>query len=189
MQRFTSLLLIVAALGTGCGSDDGSDGQPVADYDAGDDTSCPPETPQFVTGPAGLTREDATAGIKVRLDWAQYQPPAKDYNTWDLAITDLAGSPLPQAQITWACAWMPAHGHGINPKAITRLPDGRFEISKQNLSMNGGWDVRFWVNATGTGPEYSGGTEQRNANACKAPGGTQQNIEFKICVPRQRGGS
>ena len=190
MQRFTGWLLILSSCAlVGCGSDDAVDGQPVAGDDAGDDTSCPADTPAFTTGPAGLTVQDTSAGIKVRLDEAEYQPPAKAYNTWHLAITDLEGAALPQAQITWACAWMNAHGHGTNPKSITRLADGRFEIGKQNLSMNGAWAVRFWVNKTGTGKDFSGGSEQRNPNACNAPDSSQPNIEFKVCVPRQRGGS
>jgi hypothetical protein len=191
MRRYANWLLTVALLGAACGSDDSTDAksQPLGGAGMGGDESCPENIPPFVTGPAGFTVEDAQAAIKVRLDWAEYQPPANDFNTWKLAITTSAGEPLPQAQITWACAWMTKHGHGTNPKTIKRLPDGLVEIGKQNLAMNGGWDIRFWINATGTGQDYAGGSEQRSPNACKAPDSSQPNIEFKVCVPRERGGS
>ncbi|HKU39674.1 MAG TPA: hypothetical protein VJR89_16050 [Polyangiales bacterium] len=187
MQRSLSWMVLVALLGAACGGDD-SDGSmttPQAGSGGGGGEECLPGTPEFVTGPAGLTAEDTAGGIKVRIDWADSQPPANDYNTWKVAVTDLAGMPLPQAQFTWACAWMPKHGHGTNPKVITRLSDGLFEIGKMNLSMNGGWDVRFWINKTGTGKDFAGGTLQRDPNACKAPDLSDQNIEFKICVPEK----
>lgn len=191
MPRYTIGLLVVALLGAACGSDDSGDGPPTGQMLGADDPdeACPADLPAFTTGPAGYTVEDAASGIKVRLDWAEYQPPANDYNTWKLAVTDLAGMPLPDAQFTWACAWMEKHGHGTNPKTITKQPDGLWEIGKQNLSMNGGWAIRFWINATGTGKTYAGGSEQRSPNACRAPDSSNPNIEFRICVPRERGGS
>lgn len=190
MQRYSGWLVLALSLGVACSSDDdASVPRQSGDADGGDEEDCPPGTEEFVTGPSGLEKEDAASGIKVRIDWADAQPPANDYNTWKVAVTDLEGMPLPDAHFTFACAWMPKHGHGTNPKTITRLPDGLFEIGKQNLAMNGAWDINLWIEASGSGKTYPGGSEQRNPNACNSPDSAQPNITFNVCVPRDGGGN
>jgi hypothetical protein len=189
MVARTSMFLVALALASACGSDDGSEDSSVLDSDLEDDASsvCPPTTLPFTTGPAGLTAKNEAQSLQVRLDDANHEPPVRNYNTWEIAITDLAGAPLPDAQVTWACAWMPAHAHGTNPKAIEKLPDGRISVVKQNLSMSGGWQVRLWVDPTGTAAPFSGGSGTRNPNACTAPSNETANITFDVCVPRTSG--
>lgn len=187
-SRWRCCLLAIPLLAA-CGSDDEMDAASVIDGDVDDPASvCSPEIPPFATGASGLTQMDEAANLQVRIAEADWEPPAKDYNTWEIAVTDLAGAPLSDAVISWACSWMPAHGHGINPKAIEKLPDGHFSLVKMNLSMNGGWDVRLWIDPTGAAAPFAGGTETRNSSACTPPdGNAKQQIEFKVCVPRDRG--
>jgi hypothetical protein len=183
------MFILALALPSACGSDDGSEDSAVLDPDVADDAAsvCPPTTPPFTTGPGGLTSKNEALNLQVRVDEADNQPLDKGFNSWEIAVTDLTGAPLPAAQLTWACAWMPEHGHGTNPKAIEKLPDGRISLVKQNLSMNGGWQVRLWVDPTGTAPPFSGGSGTRNPNACTAPSNDPANITFDVCVPRTSG--
>ena len=198
MQRSHTIIFAgacIALSSTACGSDSTS---PVADLssDAGVDPSaeCPANTPTFADGPNGLQAPiDTKNGIAVRLIQAQFSPPAKMSNDWTIAVTDPAGAPTTNAQITWACAWMPVHGHGSNPTAIDNLGNGQFKLEKQNLSMYGGWEIQLWVNNTGAGTQYApqnGGGSLLTGNACTpdpSSGATgSPNIMFNICVPQAR---
>ena len=158
------------------------------------DQQCPADTEEFrATEQSGLLQMDATQNFEVRLVSANWVPPAKDFNDWTIAVTDMNGTPMPNAQINWACAWMPAHGHGSNPKQINKLGDGRFELFQQNLSMYGGWQVKLWIDPDGGSVDYqpqSAGSGL-SGTVCTPSNGTAgtQNIEFDVCVPRMRGSS
>jgi hypothetical protein len=93
----------------------------------------------------------------------------------------LDGNVLPQANLTWACAFMPAHGHGSNPRTVTKLGDGRFELQKQNMAMEGGWLIELWVDPTGETEAFEGarGTGL-GTSACGKPG---EPLLMKVCVP------
>lgn len=156
------------------------------------DVPCDPSLPPFAVGGdgIGLTTADTTGKIKVRIDDAP-KPPQKDYNTWRIAIEDVSGQPMPSAAINWACAWMAVHGHGSNPQAINNLGGGLFELSKQNLSMYGPWEVKLWIDPTGGGSMYSPqtGAKVLGGNNCDPSNGTTgaANVDIKFCVPE--GGS
>lgn len=136
-------------------------------------------------------RKDEKNNIAVRIDDAEYAPPAKDFNDWTIAITDASGGPLPKAQITWVCAWMPVHGHGSNPKRLNKLDGGRFELKQQNLSMYGGWQIKLWIDPDGGSMEYQpqGGSGVLGGDVCIPVGDATAlpNIQFDVCVPRARG--
>jgi hypothetical protein len=164
--------------------DDGAMGQPPT-------PPCDPNLPAFTTGMNGLKVMDSTGQIAVRLDDAPV-PPVKDYNTWRISIEDASGQPIPTAKLSWACAWMEVHSHGSNPQGITNLGGGKYELTKQNLSMFGPWEVRMWIDPTGAGPEYSpqtGGVMVAGANECVPSNGAKPspNIKFPICVPQSAG--
>ena len=156
------------------------------------DAPCDPTLPPFTVGGdgIGLTTTDTTGTIKVRIDDAP-KPPQKDYNTWRIAIEDGSGQPVPNASINWACAWMAVHGHGSNPQAINNLGGGLFELSKQNMSMYGPWEVKLWIDPTGGGSTYSPqtGAKVLGGNNCNPSNGTtgDPNVDIKFCVPE--GGS
>jgi hypothetical protein len=185
----TSAYVVVSALAVACASAEGGEDAASITPELEEERAsvCPEDTPEFVTGAEGLTAQNDALNLKVRLDQADWIPPAKNYNTWEVAITDLAGAALPDAQITWACAWMPAHGHGTNPREIEKLPDGRISLVKQNLAMTGGWQVRLWIDPTGTAQPYAGGSDARSPNACSAPTSERESLQFDVCVPRDRG--
>lgn len=149
---------------------------------------CDPGTPEFTTGMTnGLKATDSTGQISVRIDTAP-KPPEKNFNTWDISVLGSDGQPNANARLNWACAWMPVHGHGSNPQSISNLGDGRFELFKQNFAMSGPWEVRFWIDGMGGGPEYQPQTSAAvvGGNNCMPSNGAQpnENITFKICVPQ-----
>lgn len=152
---------------------------------------CPASFPEFTTGPAGLTATDAATGIKVRIDNAP-KPPERSFNDWKIVVTDASGAALPNAQLSWACAFMEVHGHGTNPKKVESAGNGVFNLQQQNFSMYGPWQVRLWIDPMGKGPAYApqsvSGVE--NGNACIPSNGVSPtpNIRFDFCVPRTNDG-
>jgi hypothetical protein len=150
---------------------------------------CDPTLPKFTVGGSGigLTTPDMTGALKVRIDSADHQPPAKAYNTWKIAIEDASGQPMSGATLNWACAWMEVHGHGSNPQAINDLGNGEFELVNQNLSMYGPWAVKLWVDPTGAGPEYlpQNGAKVMAGNNCMPSNGAvpAANVVINFCVP------
>ena len=147
---------------------------------------CPPGTEAFRYGPDGLVRTDPATGVTVRLLKASDAPPTRGFNDWTIGVTDQSGAPMPNAELRWACAWMPAHNHGSNPKSVMRLGNGQFVLSRQNLAMYGGWQVKLWIDATGTGPVFDpqSGNGIVGGDACRGTGvGAAPNIQFDICVP------
>lgn len=196
MEKLRSWILMGACVAfIACGSDDDNP-PPMADTagapaDASEE--CIPGTPEFTVGMFGLTKGDPTGRFSVRIVDANFQPPFKGFNNWVIQISDTGGNPMPQASLTWACAWMPAHGHGSNPRAVMKMDGGQFKLVEQNFSMNGGWLVRFWIDPDGKAQNYLPGTVSgaRSTSACTptSPGavGQNMNIEFTVCVPRERG--
>jgi hypothetical protein len=148
---------------------------------------CDPTLPAFTTGPSGLTTSDTTGQLKVRIESADNQPPAKSYNTWKIVVEDASGQPMPSAKLNWVCAWMAVHGHGSNPQQVNKLGNGELELVKQNLSMYGPWAVKLWIDPTGAGPEYlpQDGAMVMAGNNCMPSNGAapNPNVEIDFCVP------
>lgn len=175
--------MLLAGSLAACGSDDemlvdsATIDQPMLDK------SCPKDTPEFTVGPMGLSSAPNVAlGIKVHVEAASAQPPENDYNDWTIAITDLDGKPLPDANLTFACAFMQAHGHGSNPKMVVKQGDGKYQLVKQNMAMEGGWEIRLWIDPTGGGTTYKGGGTGLNPDACRGPSADPSAV-LKACVP------
>jgi hypothetical protein len=187
-----TLLAWILLAAIACGDD--SNASPDASG-AGDSpepaAECPAETPTFAAEAThGLEASDPKTGLSVRIIDANYSPPAKNFNDWEIAVTDQNGAPMPQAHVTWACAWMAVHGHGSNPRSVENADDGRFWLRKQNLSMYGGWQVRLWITTDAGARDYvfPKGSSLVNSAACQAPDSTMgsPNISFDICVPTER---
>ncbi len=182
----TSLFVLLISGAFACGSDDDSMELP-HEHDAdvpADDASCPENTPPFDFGPMGLGATNETMGVKAYLDTASSRPPLFGSNDWTIAFTDMQGNAMPTANLTWACAWMPAHGHGSNPKMVENLGGGRYKLAKQNMAMQGGWEIRLWVDPAGGGTAYTGGNAGSiNRTACSKPG-TDPSLTLYACVPR-----
>jgi hypothetical protein len=178
-----SLIVVLIAGGVACGSDD-EGMEPVEPDDHGMELSCSPETPEFDLGPTGVNATNEAMGVKVFIAEASSRPPQNGSNDWTIAFTDMQGNAMPTANLTWACAWMPAHGHGSNPKMVENLGMGRYKLSKQNMAMQGDWQIRLWVDPTGGGETYTGGNAGSiNRNACTKPG-TDPSLTLYACVPR-----
>jgi hypothetical protein len=177
------LLAVSMSWGTACGSDDPPNSSPnVAGSGAAImDMSCPADTPPFNFGPTGLLAANETLGVKVFLEEASSKPPFFGMNDWTIDITDMTGNPMPQATLTWACAFMPLHGHGSNPKMVENLGGGRYKLLKQNMAMGGQWEIRVWVDPKGGGEAYTGGIGGA-PSVCAMPGDP---LVLRACVPRQ----
>ena len=176
-------VLVLASLSACSDDDTGNDSLPPADFDAGEQLECPADQPPFRTGPDGLSAIDTSRGIKVRVDEASDVPPKFGFNTWKVAVTDLTGGPLAAAQLTWACAYMSDHYHGLLPRAV-QFESGMLELSRMNLRMTGPWDIRLWINTSGSATDFKGGSSTiLSSEACNAPDGTLPNLVLSTCVP------
>ena len=187
---FLTTVCVAALSLAACGDDVAAAAQPDADV-VPPDEQCPANLDEFRASSEGLLQTDAKTGISVRLVDADAIPPARDFNTWTIAITDADGNAMPDARLMWACAWMQVHGHGTNPKSIEKLDGGEYVLKKQNLSMYGEWQIKLWITAGGDGTDYvpPGGSGVLDGNVCQPSNGTTgaPNIVFDVCVPRMRG--
>ena len=147
------------------------------------DKACPRDTPELTTGSDGLISEpNMELGLQARVVAASAQPPLNGSNDWTIQITDLDGEPLPDANLTWACAFMPRHNHGSNPKVVHKLGDGQYELERQNMSMDGGWLIQLWIDPSGGGTTFEGGGSAIGDKACRGPT-PAPTLQFKTCVP------
>jgi hypothetical protein len=174
------LSLCIVACGDSGGDHDvkGSGGAQVS----GD--GCPAETPEFAYGDNGLEASADKADIVARILDASSSPPKKYENTWKIVVSKQDGTPLDDAQIVWACSYMPAHGHGAFPEDVVKQPDGEFDLDKLNLFMEGGWEVQLWVDPTGKAEPFD---PKRGSprDPCREPSGAKPNVVFSVCVPRE----
>lgn len=180
--------LLISVTFSGCPNDALDDA--TFSFDAGPPASqCPASTPEFTVGSSGLSTSNAELNVKVRVEDADYRPPRFGINSWTIAITDLNGQPLPDASLQWACAFMPAHGHGSNPRSVEKLDGGLWKLNNQNMSMQGGWEIQLWIDPMGGESEFMGAPAGINKNACTAPSGKTATLILPTCVPRKADGS
>jgi hypothetical protein len=159
---------------------------PIVMEDAGDPASaCPPTTPMFTTGAMGLTASNPELNVKARVVTADFQPPRFGINTWTVAITDSNDQPLPQAQLIWACAFMPAHGHGSNPRLVEKIGATLWRLERQNMSMQGGWEIRLWIDPDGGSKDFTGAQGGINNMSCQGPQNMTHTLVLSTCVPRR----
>jgi hypothetical protein len=183
---------LLAVLFSACGDDSnaGTAGVGAAGQGGDREEQCPANYLPFSTGEeGGLKVPVKDTGFEVRLLEADSEPPARDFNSWTIGIRDAAtGAPAATPVITWACAWMDVHGHGTNPRRVEKVGDADYQLSDQNLSMFGPWEIRLWIDPTGAETPYApgSGSTERSGNACVPTHGARgaPNTEFTVCVPR-----
>lgn len=148
--------LFIGVLPLACGG--GSDGSDQTDSHVSQTTTCE-NVEGADTYTAGITKTGQA--VKVSLFDADPAPPARDDNTWTIAVADLDGNAIEGASIT-VSAFMPAHGHySVVPTAVTDQGGGKYLLSPVNLPMPGLWEVT--INVT-------------------PPGGTKDSVKFSFCV-------
>lgn len=182
-MRSQLALTLAAALAAavGCNGDDdgGGDEGPNEDLDASAQAvRCPDDIPDFSTGEtSGLETMGVNEEIKARLVLADKVPPAKYSNTWTIELMSADGTPLEDAEIVKACAYMPVHLHGLPPRGIEPLDEpGRFKLDRLNFSMRGPWEVQLAVSSE-TVPEASArGTD------CEPSATGTDYLVFDVCV-------
>jgi hypothetical protein len=137
------LLALPFALALGCDSGKGEDDhahEAGHESETGHESDCEAETrdDEFAIG---LSKSSDT--VTVSFVAADPAPPAKNDNTWTVALTDAGGQPLADASITAAVPWMPDHGHGTAVEAFATATEnpGEFVITPVNLHMSGLWEV------------------------------------------------
>lgn len=152
---------------------------------AGGAASCPADLEPFAIGAHGLTKSDPRTQLSVRVDKANF-PPRRGMNDWQIVVTDAAGQPASNAHLSWACTYMPVHGHGKNPRSIERTGDGVFLLSQQNMSMPGPWQVQLWLDPSGRAPEYTPqlGAAVPDGMPCMPSNGVSltPSVVFTVCV-------
>jgi hypothetical protein len=189
-RRWTNLLpaATLAALALlGCGEDPPATSSNPIGGEGGAGSSalpvvpCPQDTPAFGAGPDGIGLEavGAKQTVSARIIAAKPLSPERYENDWSVALLDAQGAPLPDAEITSACAFMRVHGHYELARSVTRLSDpSTFELKALNLSMRGPWEVELTVTSpslTGTADAYTE-CDRRN----RAPGADK--IVFHTCI-------
>ena len=155
-------------------------------HDHDESKKCPAEYKNFSVGPSSMVAVNEEAGVALRVQDGPV-PPEFGFNTWIVEILDpVTMAPLPDARLTWQCSFMSVHGHGSNPKTVENLGNGQYKIGSQNLRMLGPWEVKFWIDPTGTMPEYVSTSNISAGNACVPTQGLTTpvpTIEIKVCVP------
>lgn len=169
--RVIAWLLFVWLVGCSSGNTDSTDtsGANATDTEipegtSGDGTtatgSCASESraEEFVPGMA----KETESGFEVELAESDPAPPARQDNSWVIAVKDANGEPILDAQLTLNPR-MPDHGHGAPREAVvTQLGDGRYRAEPVALFMPGYWTIDVSVSVGDDPPE---------------------SVQFGFCVP------
>ena len=104
------------------------------------DPSAALPTPTFAQQPTATT---TTATRHLNLELRMFpDPPVRGNLTAQLHVVDHQGAPVDGLQLTVE-PWMPAMGHGSSVAPdVTPLGDGRYEVSRLVLFMQGQWELR-----------------------------------------------
>ena len=84
-----------------------------------------------------------------RVAWASTPSPVPmlALHSWTITITDPAGAPVDDAQVT-VLGGMPAHSHGLPTAPVVRgLGGGRYLVEGLKFHMPGAWVVAFRIKA------------------------------------------
>ena len=82
----------------------------------------------------------------VSIESADPAPPDRGDNVWTLAVRDAGGEAVEGAAVV-VTPYMPAHGHGTNPRTFDGQAQGQglYEAGPFDLFMPGLWDVSIDV--------------------------------------------
>jgi hypothetical protein len=150
-----SVICLLAA--PACGDDDDAEPMDHENHPPVDgsfpETPCPEETPEFRIDLEASGEEGA---IDARLVDADYLPPRKGHNDWEVEFVDSDGAALDDVELVKALPFMPVHGHDGNhePKVEALDEPGRFAVDELNLWMTGPWQVQLTVSSESAGDDY-----------------------------------
>lgn len=82
----------------------------------------------------------ASDGTRFTIVDAVPAPPARFENSWQVRVTDAAGTALTGEMLS-AAPWMPKHGHGSPTVTATADAAGLYHLDDVRLSMPGVWQV------------------------------------------------
>ncbi|HMJ11295.1 MAG TPA: FixH family protein [Polyangiaceae bacterium] len=90
---------------------------------------------------AGI-KVEGEQGVTVTLVDSAPAPPTAGQNVWTIEVRDAGDQPVDGATIV-ARPWMPKHGHGETPPAVSVKGNGRYELSPVYFRMSGPWEITF----------------------------------------------
>jgi hypothetical protein len=109
---------------------------------------CPDDLPEMrigmiAAGMSGRIHGELLDADKIPIGWY--------HNDWQVRFTGADGEELSDVEITAVDSWMPSHRHtgGQTPMIEPLDATGEFDVTGINITMNGGWEVRFDVTADG----------------------------------------
>lgn len=146
--RFATLAGAALALaGASCGSG-GPAGTPAPITNAdGSFTTCATETRATPYQP-GMQVASAAGTFTVKLLESVPGPPVKGQNTFTVEIDETdSGAPLDGLDVT-VTPWMPDHGHGTTPVAVTAAGSGTYTLAPVYTYMSGFWQIQFIIAGT-----------------------------------------
>jgi hypothetical protein len=146
-----ALFVVAACEESDESADAGRTHDPASHLDGAVNVPCPPSTPEFTEG---LVADSEDGVLQARLIEAMPAPPEKYRNDWTIALETEDGTPLDDVDLSRAdvLAWMPAHGHGGPPAAVTALSEpGAFDLEYLNLFMRGPWEVKIEAESASAG--------------------------------------
>jgi len=164
----TCLVGGAAALG-GCSSDNQQLSQDAAVSRDADFSVCL-DSPAVMYA-AGMNVTSSSGAYVATLDSAitEGMPPIigpqVGLGTWVVSITNASdGTPAPDATLTAEKPWMPIHKHGATTFPLVTPGDpGKYTVSKIDFFMAGYWEQKLYL---------------------QAPGASQDQAAFAICVPQ-----
>ena len=91
-----------------------------------------------------LTQPSAHALYIVSVRPLVTAPKMNTIHAWEVAVTDRAGAPVKDAQITFS-GGMPQHGHGYptQPRVTGAVGEGLYRLDGVKFSMSGWWTMKL----------------------------------------------
>jgi hypothetical protein len=158
--------LMVAAAAPGCGSSSpgGTNQDASLLPDDGSFLTCATDT-RAVPYQPGMHVTSSAGTFTIKLLGSVPGPPVKGNNTWTVEIDEAgSGAPLDGIDLS-VMPWMPDHGHGTTPVAVTAAGSGTYTLAPVYLYMAGLWQIRLSIAAAGL------------------DGGISDNGVLPICIP------
>ena len=112
------------------------------------DPSATLPTPVFAQTPTSTT---TTATRHLHMELRMFpDPPVRGNLTAQLHVVDHEGAPVDGLELTVE-PWMPTRGHGTSvAPEVTPVGDGRYEVSRLVLFMQGQWELRVLLTPLST---------------------------------------
>jgi hypothetical protein len=193
---------VTLALGLGgCGgSPAASSASPVGTASSSVFSTCDTET-RALPYEAGLHVNSSAGSYQVKLVETLPSAAVSGQATWTIEVTAASGSGAanPGAPSTGqaidgldisAAPFMPDHGHGTAPVAVTPKGQGRYELSPVHLFMSGYWEVRLGLkqvpaSAGATTPATTSTSTSTSTPSAAAPATQDRGVDqavIPVCI-------